>query len=60
MAFHIDSSGGRIGPFWWINSDLRPMTLLFREGDFANLVGFVQFGTCGFGANPYVVLTPLL
>jgi hypothetical protein len=45
--FGMDSSGGRIGPFWWINSDTRPMPYFGPEV----AIRFVIWGSCGFNPN---------
>ena len=63
--FHIDSEGGRIGPFWWMNSNCQPITKFIPAviGDLdlgmAVKAKLIQWGTCGFGRNVRVVMQPL-
>lgn len=64
MKIEIDSHSGRIGPFWWINSDTRP-----HRFDFGFIEGvdgnpghvFICWGTCGFGSDNsmFVTMQPL-
>lgn len=41
--FGFDSSGGRIGPFWWTNSDTRGIQYFGPSVP----IRFVRWGTCG-------------
>jgi hypothetical protein len=43
----MDSSGGRIGPFWWINADTRPIAYFGPDLP----IRFVMWGTCGFDVS---------
>jgi hypothetical protein len=56
---HIDSDQGRIGDFWWINSD--PSTPIYIENAKPYVKQwFILWGTCGFGSdNVHVVMAPL-
>jgi hypothetical protein len=48
----IDSNQGRIGEFWWINSD--QSTLRRASTTFAGAhihLDLIQWGSCGFGRN---------
>jgi hypothetical protein len=40
----IDSDGGRIGPFWWLNADTEVLRLYG--------VDYVRWGSCGLGSHP--------
>lgn len=44
--FEIGSTGGRIGPFWWINSNTIPIQYFGPDLP----IRFVIWGSCGF--NP--------
>jgi hypothetical protein len=55
MNFTITSDHGRIGPFWWFNSDtsLRTYTMaLFQVG-----LLYTRWGTCGIGGTPMIRYT---
>lgn len=48
----INSDGGRIGSFWWLNADTTPVD--FRVLVFGFSMKFVRYGTCGFGSEAFV------
>jgi len=49
--FVITPDGGRIGPFWWINSFL-------ERGTFCG-IDAIYWGNCGLGTNPSISITML-
>jgi hypothetical protein len=49
--FVITPDGGRIGPFWWINSFL-------ERGTFCG-IDAIYWGNCGFGTTPSIAITIL-
>lgn len=51
MRIHINSVGGRIGAFWWVNADMQPFML--------GPLPFIRLGTCGWGKNANVLFEPL-
>lgn len=57
MIIEINSDKGRIGDFWWINSDT---SKFHRTGfDFAGFrvhVDLIHWGTCGIGDNSRIRL----
>ena len=55
---NIDSNQGRIGEFWWINSD--PSSIHTVDLPIAANVDvkLVLWGTCGIGRNIHVVMAP--
>lgn len=61
----IDSDAGRIGPFWWFNSDTTPMTvdmpLMVENIDFGMLQRrrVVRWGTFGIGRHAKLTLEPI-
>lgn len=60
MNFYIDSEQGRIGPYWWINSDTNAFHLILRSSDGAAASGrFVRWGSAGYGNEPHIVLSPV-
>lgn len=56
--FYIDSNTGRIGEFWWLNSD--PGTPIWT-GNFSPWVKSwcVRWGTFGYGRNVKMFLKPI-
>jgi hypothetical protein len=54
----IDSNGGRIGQFWWINSNTSEPVW---TGNFAPWVKrwCIRWGTCGFGRNVRAYFKPI-
>ena len=54
----IDSNQGRIGEFWWINSD--PSTIHQVDVPIASNVhlDLVLWGSCGIGRDIHVVMAP--
>jgi hypothetical protein len=57
---NINSDQGRIGEFWWINSD--PSTIHKMDVPIAvnPQIKFVLWGTCGIGSdNFHVVMAPV-
>lgn len=46
IFIRITSTGGRIGPFWWFNSDMTPQERYFGTG---RGVYTVRYGTFGIG-----------
>lgn len=54
----IDSNQGRIGEFWWINSD--PSTIHQLDVPIAANVqlDLVLWGSCGIGRDIHVVMAP--
>jgi hypothetical protein len=63
--FYIDSEAGRIGQFWWFNSDQQPVTkfvpLIFGLVDMGMVVKrrLVRWGSCGFGRNVRIYMEPI-
>ena len=55
----IDTDQGRIGQFWWINSD--PSNIHTVDLPIAANVDvkLVLWGTCGIGRNIHVVMEPI-
>ena len=55
----IDSNQGRIGQFWWINSD--PSNIHTVDLPIAANVDvkLVLWGTCGIGRDIHVVMAPV-
>lgn len=55
---NIDSNQGRIGQFWWINSD--PSNIHTVDLPIAANVNvkLVLWGTCGIGRDIHVVMAP--
>ena len=55
----IDSDQGRIGQFWWINSD--PSNIHTVDLPIAANVDvkLVLWGTCGIGRDIHVVMAPI-
>lgn len=53
----IDSEKGRIGNFWWINSDQSEFyrTAVDMAGFHVHL-DFINWGTCGFGKEIKIAL----
>jgi hypothetical protein len=49
MTFNITSDYGRIGEFWWINSDQR--THLF-----VSWCRMIRWGSCGMGRHPRITM----
>jgi hypothetical protein len=45
-SFFIDSDMGRIGPFWWFNSD--NVEVFPEDGS------WITWGTCGFGRRVHI------
>ena len=56
MTIHVDSDQGRIGSFWWFNADTR--LRLYSIPGIGNFQ-FTQQGSCGWGTQPHIVLTPV-
>jgi hypothetical protein len=55
----INSEGGHIGPFWWINGD--PSQTHRVSFDFASAhvhLDLYWWGTCGIGPNIHVAMEP--
>lgn len=48
--FHISSYGGRIGPFWWVNSNTQLQTYQLSPGLKCRIW---QPGSCGWGGDPH-------
>ena len=56
---HIDSTSGRIGQLWWINSDPTPTPLeTVWSGWHLSALG-IRWGTCGFGRDIRVHYKPI-
>jgi len=61
----ISSDQGRIGPFWWVNSDqtLRtafvPVTLGIIDTGMVAKSRVVLWGTCGIGCNVHIAMEAL-
>jgi hypothetical protein len=61
----IDLNQGRIGEFWWVNSDQQPveefLPLTIGNLDTGMLVKtkLVRWGTCGFGCNIRITMEPI-
>jgi hypothetical protein len=57
---NINSDHGRIGSFWWFNSNTKIQR--FSPGAAPHLVmegmRLVQWGACGFGQNVSITLKP--
>ena len=55
MRFHLSSTGGRIGPFWWTNSTTTPVAL--DEPILERLAPrWILWGCCGWGTEARVLL----
>lgn len=56
--FYIDSDTGRIGKFWWVNSD---QNRLFWMGDIKPYIKrwFRHWGSCGYGHTMRIQLEPI-
>jgi hypothetical protein len=55
--FYIDSDQGRIGPFWWINSDTSILEALDPLGiGIPRVQRYVRWGTVGVGRNIQLML----
>lgn len=63
--FYIDSETGRIGQFWWFNSDQKPvakfvpLTLGIIDTGMVVKRRLIRWGTCGFGRNVRMFMEPL-
>jgi hypothetical protein len=56
---HIDSDQGRIGEFWWINSDPSSIHTVNLPIAANAQMELVLWGTCGIGRdNVHVVMAP--
>ena len=57
----ITSDEGRIGPFWWHNSNTKPQR--FSEGCAPHLamegLDLILWGSCGWGERVSITLKPL-
>lgn len=59
MTINIDSEQGRIGEFWWINSDqstIRRIAIPFAEARVH--LDLIQWGTCGIGRDIKIAMEP--
>lgn len=52
MRIHVNSEGGRLGSFWWVNSDTRPFSV--------GILQFLRWGTSGWGHDIRVLFEPLI
>jgi hypothetical protein len=63
--FYIDSETGRIGQFWWFNSNHQPIEdfvpVSIGPLDLGMVVKtkLIRWGTCGFGRNVHMFMEPL-
>lgn len=63
--FHIDSNTGRIGQFWWINSNQQPIAdfipVVVGNLDLGMVVKakLIRWGTCGYGRKIRVSMQPI-
>ncbi len=53
---YICADGGRIGNFWWVNSNLIPMNV---KSIFLVPLLAVRWGTCGFGFDMTLKYEPI-
>ena len=59
---NIDSDQGRIGEFWWINSEPSKKHRVDFGLDFAGnrvLMNLVQWGACGYGRDIRIAMEPI-
>ena len=56
----IDSNQGRIGEFWWINSNQSRVRRISTTFAGAHIhIGLVQWGTCGIGRDIKIAMEPI-
>jgi hypothetical protein len=56
--FYIDSETGRIGQFWWFNSNNVERLWMGNVSPWVNK-WCIRWGTCGFGRNIRVYMEPI-
>lgn len=58
FKFHIDSDQGRIGKFWWINSNFAEPLYMGNISPWVKRY-CIRWGTFGYAKEPYVYMQPI-